>query len=89
MDRKLKINPLSIGAAVFVLALVGIGFWYWQKKSPAPVSPTQINQKTADISLGSQILTKTQNPVRDKLPETNPFQTETNPLKVKYLNPFQ
>ena len=95
MDIKSKIGPLTVGITIFALILAGVGFWYWQKgKSPTPfssqpVSQPQVTQKTADISLGSQILQKTQNPAKDKLPETNPFSnTETNPLKRVIKNPF-
>ena len=83
MNIKSKINPLSVGAVFFVLLLIGIGFWYWQKK-PSGVSiaiPTSVDQKTADVSLGSQILLRTQNIVEDKFPETNP-------LKRIIKNPF-
>ena len=83
MNIKSKINPLSVGAVFFVLLLIGIGFWYWQKK-PSVVSvatPTPVDQKTADISLGSQILQRTQNIIKDRFPETNP-------LKRIIKNPF-
>lgn len=39
------------------------------------------------LSLGEQIYTKTQNPLEDKIPETNPF-TKVNPFKDVYKNPF-
>lgn len=88
---------ISLFITVLVIAAVGVSVWYWPKKSPAPssrstpqpVSQTPAEQKTVDVSLGSQILQKTQNPTKDKLPETNPFQTETNPLKAQYINPFK
>ena len=85
-----KINPLIVGSAIFVLILV-MAFWYWQnRKSSEPIaSPTQVSQKVAESSLGSQILKKIQNPIKDKLPETNPFSAaETNPLKKIIKNPF-
>ena len=88
MDIQSKINPLTVGIAIFVLILAGAGIWYW--KSPASISSqSQIDQKIANISLGSQILKRTQGSIEDTLPETNPFSdTETNPLKRIIKNPF-
>ena len=95
MEPKFKLSPLTAGITIFVLICAVVGFWYWQKgkssapSSSQPVSQPQVTKKTADISLGSQILQKTQNPAQDKLPETNPFSdTETNPLKRVIKNPF-
>ena len=85
---------------VLVAVVAGVGFWYSQKGNSSPqvfpqsasqpqVEQKPVDQKTAAISLGSQILEKTQNPVKDNLPETNPFsRTETNPLKRIMKNPF-
>ena len=91
MNVRSKINLLAVGGAVFVLILAVAAIWYWQKgKSSPPISPQpHIDQKIADISLGSRILEKTQNQINDALPETNPFpNTETNPLKRIIKNPF-
>ena len=87
---KVKINPLTVRIAILCLVLVGAGVWYWHKgKFSPPTSEPRIDQKTADISLGSRILEKTHNLIKDKLPETNPFSnTETNPLKRVIKNPF-
>lgn len=88
-----------IGAVAVLLVVAGAGVRYWQKKSSAPASQpisqaqpasqAQADQKAVDISLGSQILQKTQNPLKGKLPPTNPFEkAETNPLQGVYQNPF-
>lgn len=45
---------------------------------------------SAPTSLGAEIFEKTnqaQNPVKDKIPQTNPFEDKTNPYK-DYQNPF-
>lgn len=83
-------NFLIVGIAIFLLALAGAAILYWQKgKFSPPVSQSQVDQKTADVSLGNRILEKTRNPAKDRLPETNPFShTETNPLKRIIKNPF-
>ena len=84
-------------AVVFVVAL-GTGFWYWQnnngpgtetdKQAQAPsvveLSPAQVKE-----SLGAEIIDQIQNPLKGKLPPTNPFEkAETNPLEDIYKNPF-
>ena len=46
-----------------------------------PVVQSSADQESADISLGSQILVRTQNLIQDKFPETNP-------LKQITKNPF-
>lgn len=71
-------QKIIIIAAVAVLTIaVGIGFWYWSKsKQEAP-------------SLGDQLFEKTQNPLKGKLPETNPFKEQVNPFDTIYKNPFR
>ena len=90
-----KPKPIVI-AAVVILIATGVGFWYWQKKGglgifPQLSTPTTKELSPAEIegSLGGQIFEQTQNPLKGKLPPTNPFEkTETNPLKNVYQNPF-
>ena len=95
MDGKPK--PIFIVIIVSILVIVaGVGFWYWQKKGAKAIFPqTSIpeaeNLSPAEVkeSLGGQIFEQTQNPLKGKLPPTNPFEeTETNPLKNVYQNPF-
>lgn len=52
-------------------------------KKDVPSLETRENQ-----SLGAEIYSGVQNP-GEKLPETNPFEKETNPLKGVYTNPFE
>ncbi|MBI2640503.1 MAG: hypothetical protein HYW91_01295 [Candidatus Sungbacteria bacterium] len=81
-------NIKNIAIGVLVLLLLAIGIWYWQKREPAP-------PQEEPAGVGAQIFEKAQNPVADKVPETNPFRAdlnpfkkETNPLKAIYTNPF-
>lgn len=81
-------NKNLIIAIAVIVVLAGIGFWYWQNREVAP-------PKEEPVGIGAQIFEKAQNPVADKVPETNPFETnlnpfkkETNPLKAIYTNPF-
>lgn len=76
-------------AIVAIALLVGASFWYWQNREEVP-------PKEEPAGIGAQIFEKAQNPVADKVPETNPFETdlnpfkkETNPLKAIYTNPFE
>ncbi len=66
---------LVLAGGVFFLISKGIVKNPLQKSSP-------------NSSLGSQIFEKTQNPIQDKIPETNPF-SKVNPFKGVYKNPFE
>lgn len=79
----MKMKPISLVIALLaVLALAG--FLVWQRQKSA-VPPIQEPPK----SLGGQIFEQTANPIKEKLPETNPFtKTDTNPLNAVYKNPF-
>lgn len=90
---KKKLIPIII---VLIFLALGAGFWFWSQKGgqgifPQLSAPTAKELSPAEIkgSLGSQIFEQTQNPLKGKLPPTNPFEkTETNPLKDVYQNPF-
>lgn len=92
MDEKSKPSPIFIGIIVTTLILLGGAFWYWQSKrafiesKPKTDSQTSAVKKSAE--LGAQIFEKTQNPTKDKFPESNPFTVDTNPFSVK-TNPFK
>jgi len=90
-----KSRTIVIAAVVTLVIAVGIGFWYWQKKGGLGIDQqaTSLAEKLSPAevkgSLGGQIFEQTQNPLKGKLPPTNPFEkTETNPLKNVYQNPF-
>lgn len=78
MKIKFKKRFFIVLLVVLVLILVaGVGFWLWKGKTTF---------KTSNI--GEKIYEKTQNPLKDKLPETNPFD-KANPFKGIYKNPFE
>ena len=91
-----KQKLIIMAVVVVFVATAGIGFWFWSQKSGQGIFPQLSNPTTkelspaeVEVSLGSQILEQTQNPLKGKLPPTNPFEeTETNPLKEVYQNPF-
>ena len=75
---------------VLVTLLLAASLWYWQKNKPAP--PRQ----EEGSSLGVELFEKTQNPLKERLPDTNPFAADTNPFaasvnpfKAEYKNPFR
>ena len=76
--------------AVIILAVIlaAAGTWYWQKKTPAP--------REESGGLGARIFDTAQNPLKERVPDTNPFSADTNPFdarinpfKSEYKNPFQ
>ncbi len=79
-----KLPIIAIFAVVIIAALA---FWWWQNGKEAEV--LQLPETEQPASLGSQIYESVSNPVGGKVPETNPFKTETNPLKDVYKNPFE
>jgi len=93
MDFKLK--PIIFASIIVVVAVAAAGFWYWQNKKSAPTStisaPEEVfTQEKVTGGLGANIVEKSQNPISDKLPETNPFEkVEINPFKSIYTNPFE
>src|SRR3989344_9044681 len=91
----IKLLIITLAAAT---VLVGGGFWYWQKSREVEVQAPAIEEKTPEQKveeLGGKILESVQNPLKEELPETNPFKpqtnpfgTETNPFQETYKNPF-
>ncbi len=74
------------GIIIIVLVLILVGGAYFLISTGKIANP--LNKNTATTSLGGQIYTQTQNPIKDKIPETNPF-VKVNPFKGVYKNPFQ
>ena len=77
--------------ALFLLAF-GLVFWKLradrQNQKPAEFTPKK-DQTEPAASLGAEVYEKTQNPVKDEVPRTNPFKdTSTNPIEQSYKNPF-
>lgn len=77
---------LAIIAGAILVIAAGLGFWYWSKSKQA---------QEGSSTLGSEIFNKTQNQLQGRVPDTNPFETvsnpfkkETNPIRAIYTNPF-
>ena len=86
MEQKNNMNFIIAFIAIAVLVLAGVWWWQVNKKSEI-ISPQAEEQKPA--GLGGQLYESVNNPVEGKVPETNPFKTETNPIKGVYKNPFE
>ncbi len=72
MDIKIKII-----IAVSLIAVVAAAVFSLKRPQEAGLIP----------GVGSQIFDNAQNPLKEKLPEINPFQAEANPFS-KDLNPY-
>ena len=76
MDFKSK--PIILASIIVAVIIVTVGFWYWsQRKGGAPEAPV------AEVKdgLGAEAFKKANNPLSEELPETNPFNVNTNPFE--------
>ncbi|MDP3973765.1 MAG: hypothetical protein Q8P92_02945 [Candidatus Daviesbacteria bacterium] len=69
---------------IILLVLAGVVFFLISKG----IVKNPLQNSSPNSSLGAQIFEKTQNPIQDKIPETNPF-AKVNPFKGVYKNPFE
>ena len=80
VDNK-KLIPIII--VVLILVAGGVGFWYWsQKRAEVRETPEEITA-AAEVKegVGAEAFEKSNNPLSEELPETNPFNVDTNPFK--------
>ncbi|QQG45175.1 MAG: hypothetical protein HYW89_04220 [Candidatus Sungiibacteriota bacterium] len=73
-----KSKSIILVSIVVVVVIAAAGFWYWsQKKSAVPEEPA------AEVKdgLGAEVFKKSNNPLSNELPETNPFNVDTNPFR--------
>ena len=80
----------SLVIILVIILLIGGGVYFLisSGKIPTPLIKNKQTQPQPQ-SLGEQLYTQTKNPIKDKIPETNPFKVETNPIKAIYPNPFR
>ncbi|OGY99520.1 MAG: hypothetical protein A2945_01530 [Candidatus Liptonbacteria bacterium RIFCSPLOWO2_01_FULL_52_25] len=89
-----KQKKIIIVAVVTLALIAAVGFWYWQSRNATPATPTTNAPGTsptqtdtisvveeAGESIGAVIFEKTQDPLKENIPETNP-------LKRVMINPF-
>ncbi|HEY4496629.1 MAG TPA: hypothetical protein VI432_00565 [Candidatus Paceibacterota bacterium] len=75
------INKLLVYVGVIIVLALS-GFFIWQ----LTISPEE-EPVPASTGLGTELYEEAQNPLNEKLPETNPFDANANPFEKKY-NPF-
>ena len=81
MDKRLI---SFLGILLLVAALVG-GYFIMKKLQKPTLPPIQEEKSEG---LGGELYEQGKNPAED-LPDTNPFQVETNPLEQVKTNPFE
>ena len=79
-----KGNIVLISLIIIILVVAGGGFFLVSKG----IVKNPLQKSSPNSSLGTQIFEKTQNPIQDKIPQTNPF-SKVNPFKGVYKNPFE
>ena len=84
----LKSKPIILVYIAVAVIIVAAGFWYWQSKKTTQTAPTASTPvptmsvtEEAGGSIGAVIFEKTQDPLKENIPETNP-------LKNVIKNPF-
>jgi len=77
-----KKRKMIWAGSVALLFLAGLLVWGWQSQKTPPLPP-QPPKETVGQEIGGTV-----NPA-EKLPETNPFKTKTNPFENVYKNPFE
>lgn len=74
-------NAKNIARLVLVVFVLAAGIiWYWRKQSMVP--------REEERGLGAEVFEKAQNPIGERLPDTNPFSADTNPFSAR-VNPFK
>lgn len=96
MDTSTKFSLVIVGGAI---VLIAVAVFLYPRFTKKPSVPSDAPGKTAHVqknNIGNALFEKSQNPIADKLPETNPFganinpfEKVTNPLKTQYKNPFE
>lgn len=85
MNVKLILVAIAI---LVVIAAVG-AYWKFGPSKTVPIEVETLSAPPDAPSLGEALYEEAANPVKNVVPETNPFSGETNPLKAIYKNPFE
>ncbi len=70
-----------------IIAAAAAGFWYFGGRIPLADKGKDKEEKGAAVEvevkdgLGAEAFEKSNNPLSEELPETNPFNVNTNPFK--------
>ena len=74
---------LILEVIIALLVVTAVAAWY-MRREPEPLPDTT----AGDGGLGAQIFEGAQNPLKNDVPETNPFAADTNPFKAE-TNPYK
>lgn len=92
-----KNTIIKIAGGIVMLAVMLAGFWYLsgrqslstQDQGAGPTGATGGNGSAAVAGPSTIIYAKpSSNPIKNELPETNPFGNKINPFQGVYKNPF-
>lgn len=75
----------GVAAAVSLAVLGAVAFYLSQRQAPEPERSVPSATETREEGLGSQLY---ENPAAE-VPDTNPFEAETNPFQQAKTNPFE
>jgi len=81
-------NILYVVAAVAVLVVLGGVVLYLMQQKPQEVQRSIPQEAPQEQGLGGELYGQVQNPAAE-VPETNPFEAETNPFQQVKTNPFE
>lgn len=85
MNSKLLVI-IAVTVAVIVVAVVMM-LRGGQQMLPGASEPAAVTEQTV-AAAEAELFERSQNPVKDALPEANPFAAQTNPFENVYKNPF-
>ncbi|MEK7099431.1 MAG: hypothetical protein AAB916_02845 [Patescibacteria group bacterium] len=74
---------LVLAAAVLLAVIVAV--WWYMRRAGEPLPEDTAENRNG---LGAQIFEGAQNPLKNDVPETNPFAADTNPFDAD-TNPYQ
>ena len=79
MDKKW----LYLILVVVVIGFIAAGYFYYSRGGKIPFIGQEEKEAAVEVKegLGAKALEKTNNPLSGELPETNPFNVNTNPFK--------
>ena len=72
---------IIVGIIIALLVIGGVVFWYFGGEVPFVGQKEEGAVVEVKDGLGAKALEKTNNPLSNELPETNPFKIKTNPFK--------
>ena len=89
-------NQMFFAAGFIIILLAGMAVWYWSGKREQASDEKIPKQTQEQEGVGARLFEQAQNPIKEQMPNTNPFSATTNPFQenpnpfnATYKNPFQ